>query len=235
MGKSQNNQNETKKELCRECKKVTWYHGHKCPNYYKNKGLPILPSVLAQNWEGKKNFVAHAARIVKQSKCKYDRNNPLSVGEFQVPKITKPTEATVRKETEVEEETFKDDIASIKSLDLDLELLDKELMEIDESALGKETIKNRAQNHHNEDEVTNEYIIPLTLQNEKLKGLIDTSTDISSMDIDLCKRLAWKITPAEGQINFAGKGHFTQRKGIVENLEIKYTGRTVHHSFEVME
>ncbi|HYT44042.1 MAG TPA: retropepsin-like aspartic protease, partial [Methylomirabilota bacterium] len=78
---------------------------------------------------------------------------------------------------------------------------------------------------------------PLLLQNERVLGLVDTGADFSAISLDwLTKnKISRDIIPVNGKIHFAGHGHDTDRFGITKPLQIKYNGRTITHSFEVMK
>lgn len=76
---------------------------------------------------------------------------------------------------------------------------------------------------------------PIIIQTNRALGLIDTGAEISVINRKFIEINKVKFYHKTGLINLAGKDNVVKRIGITEPLELKYNGKTFHHSFEIMD
>lgn len=91
----------------------------------------------------------------------------------------------------------------------------------------------RMANKHNP-HISDEILIPITLQNQQVLALLDSGATFSSIDVNFCDRMNWGINKAEGEIHLADNNHVVKRMGITDRLKVRYNKRERMHEFEVM-
>lgn len=93
--------------------------------------------------------------------------------------------------------------------------------------------KARMANQHNPHS-NDEILIPIILQDQKVLALLDSGATFSSIDINFCKRMKWRVNKAEGEIHLADNNHIVKRRGVTDVLEVRYNKRSKMHVFEAM-
>ena len=76
---------------------------------------------------------------------------------------------------------------------------------------------------------------PIIIQKTRALGLIDTGAEVSVINRKFIESNKLKFYQKPGLINLAGKDNVVKRIGITEPLELRYNGKTFHHSLEIME
>ena len=76
---------------------------------------------------------------------------------------------------------------------------------------------------------------PIIIQTTKAMALIDTGATISVINKSFAKINRIHICHKTGFINLAGKNNKISRIGVTAPIEIRYNGKTISHSFEIME
>ncbi|CDH61455.1 predicted protein [Lichtheimia corymbifera JMRC:FSU:9682] len=112
---------------------------------------------------------------------------------------------------------------------------DNSMMEVDESQPDKQ-----AQGKHTSSSLScsspNSILVPIILQNKRLRALVDTGSDHSIIDIEFAKENKFIITSHAhpGSVITSLKGHVGQRYGEIKDIQIQYAGHQYTHTFEVL-
>ena len=76
---------------------------------------------------------------------------------------------------------------------------------------------------------------PIILQDKRSLGLIDTGADFSVLNRNFILNNKVNFYPKHGLLNLAGKNNTLNRIGVSESINIRYNGKSLSHSFEIME
>jgi hypothetical protein len=82
---------------------------------------------------------------------------------------------------------------------------------------------------------SDEIIIPVMIENERVSALLDSGANFSSVDTNFCKSMGWKINNVAGTIALADRSQVVNRLGVTEKLSVSYNRRQLSHRFEVMK
>lgn len=84
-------------------------------------------------------------------------------------------------------------------------------------------------------EYNDEVLTPITVQNHKIKALVDTGATFSALDLDFINKAQIKHHMVKGTITLGSSGTTIPRIGHTEPLEVLYNGNQYHRSFEIMK
>ena len=101
-------------------------------------------------------------------------------------------------------------------------------------------LKNKKPRLDQDDQIINQCLIPIYLEGKPLKALLDGGATFSAIDESFCINNKFKIIAADNHernnlIHLAHSDHTIKRIGYTEPLELRYNGKTLKHSFEIMK
>ncbi|OAD73082.1 hypothetical protein PHYBLDRAFT_71588 [Phycomyces blakesleeanus NRRL 1555(-)] len=82
---------------------------------------------------------------------------------------------------------------------------------------------------------THSYLVPISLEEEKLWALVDTGATISSVSTKICSKLGWPTIPRNGKIVLATNNAIAHRLGVTKPIKVFYNNKHIIHSFEVLD
>lgn len=100
-------------------------------------------------------------------------------------------------------------------------------------------LKNKKPRLDHDDQIINQCLIPIYLEGKPLKALLDGGATFSAIDENFCINNKFKIIAVDNHknniIHLAHSDHTIKRIGYTEPLELRYNGKTLKHSFEIMK
>lgn len=102
-------------------------------------------------------------------------------------------------------------------------------------ALPCKSNSSKHQKRVNQAPLTDEIIMPITVEGQRIQALLDGVANFSALSLDFCQNNNIQLNKVSGSIQLADNSFSTARLGVTDALDVWYNGKNVKYKFEVMK